>query len=251
MAATGHIDEAKSARMAANARILVVDDEPDLREMVSEYLTGHGYSVTAVASGAAARAVMAAESFHLAILDVRMPGEDGLSLARHLREHYRLAIIMLTAANEPVDRVIGLEVGADDYVAKPFDPRELLARIRTLMRRFNAPPAAAPNQTASLTLGPLLLDHQRRAVFHRDGHEISVSTYEFALLELFAEHPNKVLTREDILHRAPVHAPDQFDRSVDIRIARLRRKIERVPDKPELIKTVRGAGYVYAKPRDT
>jgi DNA-binding response OmpR family regulator len=250
MMVSGQTREAMSLRMATNARILVVDDEPDLREMLSEYLTGHGFAVTAVADGAAARAVVASERVHLAILDIRMPGEDGLSLARHLREHYRLAIIMLTAANEVVDRVIGLEVGADDYVAKPFDPRELLARIRTLLRRFHAPASTKP-ELSGLTLGPFVLDLQRRTVLHQDGHEIAVSMLEFALLELFARHPNQVLTRDDILNQAHAPGPEQFDRSVDIRIARLRRKIERVPDKPEIIKTVRGAGYVYAKARDS
>lgn len=233
---------------AAAPCILVVDDEPELREMLSEYLGGKGYTVITAAHSAAAREALQLHPIRLAIVDIQMPGEDGLSLARHLREHLDIAIIMLTAANDVLDRVIGLEVGADDYLAKPFDLRELLARMRSLLRRFNPESApAAPDGWA--TFGHCRLDLEAQALFGEDGREIPLTTLEFALLKVFHDHPNRVLSRDEILTLTDSSDGDPFDRSVDIRVARLRRKIERTPDKPEFIRTIRGAGYLYARPR--
>jgi len=229
--------------------ILVVDDEPELREMLLEYLTGKGYDVVAAAHSAAAREALKSRTVQLAILDIQMPGEDGLSLARHLREHYDIAVIMLTAANDVVDRVIGLEVGADDYLAKPFDPRELLARMRSLLRRFAAEPVEAPTNDSQIRFGTCRLDLEARSLYAADGGSIPITAQEFLLLKMFAQHPNRVLSRDEIMNLTNSRDADPFDRSIDIRIARLRRKIERTPDKPEIIKTIRGAGYLFAKPR--
>lgn len=231
--------------------ILVVDDEPQVREMLTEYLGSHGYRVAAAEDGASMRAAVGQEVPDLVLLDISMPGEDGLSLARYLREHYSLGIIMVTASGEVVDRIVGLEVGADDYVAKPFDPRELLARVKSVLRRATRE-AATGQQAASagessprIRLGKCELDLDTRRLFGADGSEIPITSMEFDLLEVFGTRPNRVLTRDQILNLTQNRDWDPFDRSVDIRIARLRRKIEPDPARPRLIRTVRGAGYMF------
>lgn len=254
--------------MDAKPRVLVVDDEPEVREMVEEYLNGHGFAVAVAADAAEARRLLADGPFDLALLDVTMPGEDGLSLARHVREAHGCGIIMLTAAASVVDRIVGLEVGADDYMPKPFDPRELLARIRSVLRRL-APgghavggggvggrgalgaegrslPATAPGR--QVPMGRCILDLDGRRLSEIDGTEVPVTAMEFDLLKAFAERPNRVLTRDQLLDLAHNRDSDPFDRSIDIRIARIRRKVEVDPGKPEAIKTIRGAGYVFVPP---
>lgn len=226
--------------------IVVVDDEPDIRETLREYLELQGYRVSMAGNGVALRAVMAESSdIALVILDINMPGEDGLSLARFLRENHQVGIIMLTAAGETVDRIVGLEMGADDYMAKPFDLREVLARVRAVLRR--SVPAVddltVPGQR--VRLGDRLLDLDAHKLFDATGDEIPITAMEFDLLKAFAEHPNRVLNRDQLLELAHHRSWEPFDRSIDIRIARLRRKIERDPAKPQVIKTVRGTGYVY------
>jgi two-component system phosphate regulon response regulator OmpR len=186
------------------------------------------------------------------LLDVKMPGEDGLTLARYLRERYDVGIIMVTGASDVVDRVVGLEIGADDYITKPFDPRELLARLKSVLRRIQAnPPApgAAPAAGPRVAVGCCVLDLASHQLFDGEGKELPMTAMEFELLKVFVERPNKVLSRDDILTATRNREWEPFDRSIDIRIARLRRKIEADPENPQAIRTVRGAGYMFVPQR--
>jgi two-component system phosphate regulon response regulator OmpR len=232
--------------VGSDAHILVVDDEAEVRDLLQEYLTKQGFAVSAAASAAAARDVLAARPVDLVVLDLRMPGEDGLDFARELRGRGDVAIVMLTASGETVDKVVGLEIGADDYLAKPFDPRELLARVRSVLRRVRSPPAPPPGgERRAVRFGRHLLDLDAHRLLALDGREVPVTAMEFELLEAFAGNPNRVLSRDRLLELAHRRGNDPFDRSVDIRVARLRQKIEPCPDKPQTIKTVRGVGYVF------
>ncbi|MCL4183271.1 MAG: response regulator [Burkholderiaceae bacterium] len=219
--------------------------------MLTEYLASHGYAVSAADSGAAMRAAIERALPDVILLDLQLPGEDGLTLARYLRERYDVGIIMVTGATDPVDRVIGLEVGADDYIGKPFDPRELRARVKSVMRRMQSRPAAdAGSGTAAadarrVALGGCMLDIGSHRLFDRAGAEIPITTMEFDLLRVFAAHPNQVLSRDRLLTLTRNREWEPFDRSIDIRIARLRRKIEADPENPQAIRTVRGVGYMY------
>jgi DNA-binding response OmpR family regulator len=229
-------------------QLLVVDDEPELRQLLAEYFGRHGFAVRQASDAAAARLLIAQAVPALAILDINMPGENGLSLARWLREaHPHVGLVMLTTAGESVDRIVGLELGADDYVPKPFELRELLARVRALQRRLVAPPAAAPAAapTPRVRVGARTRAHDQRRLFGAEGGEIEISAAEFDLLALFARHPNRPLNRDQIMEQAHNRGWDVFDRSIDLRVMRLRRKIERNPDKPEVLKTVRNVGYVF------
>ncbi|MFO1349856.1 MAG: response regulator [Gammaproteobacteria bacterium] len=242
--------------MADNIHIIVVDDEPDLREMVAEYLGRQGYTVSAAAGGADLRRILGEKPAQLVLLDIAMPGEDGLSLARYLREHHTLGIIMVTAASGVVDRIVGLEVGADDYITKPFDLRELLARVKSVLRRLasQAPKAPAkPTMAATpkgIRFGQCVLNLESHRLFTLEGQEVPLTSMEFDLLKAFADHPNRVLNRDQLLELAHRRGWDPFDRSIDIRITRLRRKIEADPAKPQSIKTVRGAGYMFVPTTD-
>ncbi|WP_126172005.1 response regulator [Altericroceibacterium xinjiangense] len=228
------------------AHIVVVDDEPDLRDMVREYLQRHSYIVSEADGGAALDGLMSKRAVDLVLLDVNMPGEDGLSIARRLRARGPLGIVLLTANGETLDRVVGLEVGADDYIVKPFDLRELLARVRSVLRRTNAGLAPASTMGRLVRFGRCILDVELRKLFGPDGAEVPLTAMEYDLLRTFAEHPNKVLTRDRILDLAHSTEMEAFDRSVDSRIVRLRRKLEEDPAKPQVLKTVRGRGYVFA-----
>ena len=236
---------------AGRPNLLVVDDEPERCALLAEYFGRHGYAVRSAPDAAAARAAVAQHPPALALLDINMPGENGLSLARWLREaHPGVAIVMLTTAGEAVDRIVGLELGADDYVPKPFEMRELLARVRAVLRRVDsvaavrsAAPAMAPSRRARFGICELDLDERR--LLGPDGADIDISAAEYDLLALFARHPNRPLTRDQIMEQAHNRGWDVFDRSIDLRVMRLRRKIERNPDKPEIIKTVRNVGYVF------
>jgi DNA-binding response OmpR family regulator len=233
--------------MAQKPHVLVVDDEPDIRESVEEYLALHGFDVTTADGGAAARRVLGAKKpVDLVILDLRMPGEDGISIARHLRERGNIAIMMLTASGELVDRIVGYEVGADDYMVKPFDLRELLARVKSLLRRTSAGTAASVPKGKVLRFDRFRLDLEARSLTDAEGDSVALTAMEFDLLKVFAQNPNRVLNRDQLLELAHKGQTDPFDRSIDIRITRLRRRIEVDPAKPQLIKTVRGAGYVFA-----
>ena len=236
--------------MSDKVHILVVDDEPELRAMIEEYLTDQGFQVFQAADGVAMRQVMEEQPVDLVLLDIKMPGEDGLSLARFLREHYSVGIIMLTASGEVIDRIVGLEMGADDYVSKPYDPRELLARIKSVLRRLAAAPDEDTDtetavQEVGIRFGRCTLHLETHQLFDPDEAEIPITSMEFDLLRAFAQHPNRVLTRDQLLDMAHNRDWDPFDRSIDIRIARLRRKVELDPAKPQAIKTVRGKGYIF------
>lgn len=233
--------------MSDQGHIVIVDDERDVRETFGEYLSGRGYDVSLAESGTALRECIARKAAHLVLLDLNLPGEDGLSLARFLREETDAAFIMVTAADDTVDRVIGLELGADDYIGKPVDLRELAARVKTVLRRNVRAEVARPDggKVRKVAFGSFVLDLDGHELADREGAVVELTTMEFDLLTAFVEHPNRVLTRDQLLDMAHHRRWDPFDRSIDIRIARLRRKIERDPQKPEIIKTVRGAGYIF------
>lgn len=233
--------------------IIVTDDEADVRDTVAEYLSMNGYRVETADGGPALRALVESNPPDLVVLDVRMPGEDGLSLARYLDDHGGIGIVMLTAAAEVADRVVGLEIGADDYVAKPVDLRELLARVRSVLRRTSKPEAEAAGKATGeageapsrVRFGRAWLDFEGHSLTEDDGREIPLTSMEFDLLKAFAERPNRVLSRDQLLDLAHNRDWEPFDRSIDVRIARLRRKVEYDPAKPQFLKTVRGAGYIF------
>lgn len=226
-------------------RILIVDDDRDVRESLSEYLREHGYEVSVAEGGEAMRRGFASGAPDLVLLDLNMPGEDGLSLARWLRANHDVAIIMVTGAGEVVDRVIGLEVGADDYIAKPFDPRELRARLKSVLRRAKGGGGAEKPQGKKVRVGRCTLDLQTHQLTGPSGEDLPLTGMEFDLLRVFVERPNQVLSRDQLLNHTRNREWEPFDRSIDIRIARLRKKIEADPEKPKTLKTVRGAGYIF------
>jgi DNA-binding response OmpR family regulator len=236
--------------MQDQKHIVVVDDEPGIRETIQEYLELHDFQVTAAGGGEELRRVIDDNDVDLVLLDIRMPGEDGLSLARFLRAEKQVGIIMLTAAGEVVDRIVGLEMGADDYLAKPVDLRELLARIKAVLRRSERARVQAeadqPQSAHLARFGRFTLNLDSHKLFDGSGGEIPLTGMEFDLLKAFADNPNRVLTRDQLLNLAHNRDWEPFDRSIDIRIARIRRKIESDPGKPQVIKTVRGAGYIYS-----
>jgi two-component system phosphate regulon response regulator OmpR len=233
----------------SSGRVLIVDDDREIREMLAEYLASHGFEAETADGGVAMREALERGAPDVVLLDVRLPGEDGLTLARFLRERYEVGIIMVTAAGEVVDRIVGLEMGADDYVAKPFDLRELLARVKSVARRIqSAPRAAAPATPAAprrVPIGRCSLDLRSRQLFGQDGAEVPITAMEFDLLKAFVDHPNQVLSRDRLLTLTRNREWEPFDRSIDIRITRVRRKIEEDPDNPRAIRTVRGAGYMF------
>ena len=231
--------------MTQKATILIVDDEPGLRDVLEEYLVAQGYAALTAENAAAARVIAAEQRVDAALVDITMPGEDGLSLARHLRERYsQLAIIMLTSAGDVVDRIIGLEIGADDYVTKPFDPRELLARIKSVLRR-TAVATDAEGDAGQVRIGRCLLDRGAHRLTDETGNEVPMSQLEFTLLKALSDHPNRVLSRDRILNLSGLGEWEPFDRSVDLRIMRLRKKIEPDPEHPQYIRTVRSEGYKF------
>lgn len=225
--------------------ILICDDEPDLREMLAEYLGKRGYR-TSLASGAEElRAHLAEARPDLILLDINMPGEDGLSVLRSLQGPEAPMVIMLTAAGDVIDRVVGLEMGADDYLAKPVDLRELVSRIKAVLRRQTSVATEAPRERTRFRFGKTWLDLDAAKLFGEGGEELPLTAMEFNLLKLFARNRGRVLNRDQILEGAHDRSWDPFDRSIDIRISRIRKKIEVNPAKPEVIRTVRGVGYIY------
>ncbi|MCK9606341.1 MAG: response regulator [Methylomonas sp.] len=223
-------------------RILIVDDDNALRELVTDYLGMSGFLVHAAGDGQAMRAVLNEHSVDLVVMDLMLPGEDGLTLLRWLREQHGPPVIIVSARGDEVDRVVGLEMGADDYLAKPFGPRELLARIRAVMRRSGEQESAAEEQV--LTFGPFRL-HLNSHVMSRDGTEVPLTFGEFNLLRVFLEHANQVLSRDHLISLLKGYERSPFDRSIDVRVTRLRRKIEPKPDSPIYLRTVWGEGYLF------
>jgi len=228
--------------------IVVVEDEAVQRQILADYLARQNFRVSALGDGAGLRRLVERELPALVMLDVGLPGEDGFALARWLRERSgRVGIIMVTAATETVDRVVGLETGADDYIAKPFEPRELLARVKSVLRRAAGTPAAGPR----VRIGRRLLDlEQRMLIDPADGGEERLTASEFDLLKIFAENPNRPLMRDWLLEVTAHREAEAFDRAIDLRVTRLRRKVEIDPAHPEAIRTVRGVGYMFVPPKD-
>ncbi|SLN48717.1 response regulator [Ruegeria meonggei] len=227
--------------------ILVCDDEVDVREMLQEYLGKRGFKVSAASGGEQLRDILSVSAVDVMIMDINMPKEDGLSILRSLRPENTTPIIMLTAAGDVIDRVIGLEMGADDYLGKPVDLRELEARIKAILRReaikgTTATDNAGESRTA---FGSFTLDKDAAKLLAADGSEVPLTAMEYSLLKVFSENKGRVLNRDQLLEQAHDRSWDPFDRSIDIRISRLRRKLESNPEKPEIIRTVRGIGYVY------
>jgi two-component system OmpR family response regulator len=237
--------------MSQVPHIVVVDDEASTREMVGEYLSTHGFQVSQCDGGATLRELLKKTAADLIVLDLNMPEEDGLSIVRDLKAHSRVPVIMLTATASAIDRVVGLELGADDYLAKPCELRELVARIRSVLRRSQAAAAGAPataeaQPSRTVRFGTKWLDLDAHVLRDEEGNEHSLTTSEFTLLKAFADNPKRVLSRERLLDLANARDPEAFDRAIDVRITRIRRKIEPDPDHPSIIRTVRGAGYVFS-----
>jgi DNA-binding response OmpR family regulator len=240
--------------MPAPAHVLVVDDEPAIGDLIVSYLTRHGMRVSVAADGSQMQRIMADDKVDLVLLDLGLPGEDGLSLTRRIRAHSNVGVIIVTGSGESVDRIVSLELGADDFVSKPFDLRELLARIRSVLRRTGAaaaPPGAQATPappTGGVTFAGWHLDTQSRRLFAADGSEVMLTTGEYDLLKVFTDNANKVLSRDRLLQETRNRDAAPFDRAIDMQIARLRRKIEPDADNPVLIKSVRGAGYIFTAP---
>ncbi len=224
------------------ARLLVVDDDAELRELAQAYLQQQGFDVETVADGARMDAALAAHSFDLIILDLMLPGEDGLSIAKRLKGQLNVPIIIVSAQGEDVDRIVGLEIGADDYIAKPFNPRELLARIRAVLRRAKNRTAAVPETVTRFGAFELDMNAHRLT---REGKSVSLTSGEFDLLVILVAHPNKVLDRDRLLDLLTGAERSPFDRSIDVRVTRLRGKIEQNPSEPVYIKTIWGKGYMF------
>ena len=242
--------------MPGKGLILIVEDDAPVREMLAEYLGAHGYEVVQAGQGAAMREAVEQALPDVVLLDLNLPGEDGLSLARFLRERFDVGIIMVTGATDVADRVAGLEVGADDYVTKPFELRELRARVKSVLRRMQArPPTPVPASGAiaspsRVRVGACVLDLASHQLVAADGKDIPLTGMEFDLLKVFVERPNQVLDRDQLLTLTRNREWEPFDRSIDIRIARVRRKIEADPEHPQAIRTVRGSGYMFVPSRE-
>jgi len=235
--------------MGVSSHILVVDDDPRVRALLRRYLAGEGFTVSEAGDGRSMRAALAAKPTDLVLLDLVMPGEDGLTLAREIRRMSEIPIIMLTGKGDLIDRVVGLESGADDYITKPFELREVLARIRTVLRRGagRAAKAEAPGSAqGKLCFNGWSLDLTRRTLETPAGKPVQLSAAEFDLLCIFARNPNRVLSRDRLMDLIKGRQWEAYDRAIDTRIVRLRKRIEADPQKPSLIKTVRGAGYIFA-----
>ena len=233
--------------METNPHILIVDDDRELRDLLSRFLTANGFRVTVARDAREMSKVLEDAAIDLVVLDVMMPGKDGFAACRELRATNDVPLIMLTAVGDPTDRIVGLELGADDYLPKPFNSRELLARMRALLRRTaTSPRRVAAGLAQSLQFAGWTLDVGRRCLLSPEGTMVTLSTGEFDLLLAFLEHPQRTLTRDQLLDLARGRSPVPFDRSIDVQVSRLRRKIEADPRLPQIIATVRGDGYMLA-----
>lgn len=254
MLATTLLSARNKDQTELRTRIAIAEDEPDLREAVAEYLGANGYEVLTAADAAELRRIAAEEPFQLAILDIAMPGEDGLSLGRWLRSAMPVGIIYATAAGTAIDRVVGLELGADDYVVKPYELRELLARVRSVLRRIGNPAVARPaaeqkeETRRSIAFGPFKVDLDARRLSNADGSTVEMAKSEFDVLEVFLTRANRLLTRATISEAIGFEDDSDASRALDIRIMRLRKKIEDDPSNPKFLRTVRGEGYIFSLP---
>jgi two-component system, OmpR family, response regulator len=236
-----------SIASGAPVKILVVDDDKDIRSLLADYLDSNGYVTVTADGGIAMRAALAVHQVDLVVLDLNMPGDDGLTLCRNLRKSSSVPVIMLTARSEPLDRILGLEMGADDYVPKPFEPRELLARIRSVLRRTQLKAVSAhENAVQQLKFAGWTLDLIARHLISPEQTVVALSGAEFRMLHIFLSHPNQVLNRDQLLNITHGRDADPFDRSIDIQISRIRQKLREDARSPSIIKTVRNGGYVLA-----
>jgi len=244
-------------RVSSNPHIAVVDDEVDITQLLAGYLNGHGYRVTQLHNGRSLMELMPRDPPALVLLDLGLPGEDGFTIARQLREHWHCGLVIITGRGDAVDKVVGLEVGADDYVTKPFDLRELLARIKAVLRRL-APAEAAPAAPAGsapprskLRFAGWELDTAARRLLDPQGQDVTLTTGEFDLLTTFAQHAGRVLSRDFLLEQTRGREAAPFDRTIDVQVGRLRKKLETDAENPQIIKSVRGAGYILVPPVTT
>ncbi|MES2072459.1 MAG: response regulator [Pseudomonadota bacterium] len=233
--------------MDTPTKILIVDDDRDIRSLLADYLNGNGYDTMAAADGIAMWSMLDEQHVDLVVLDLNLPGDDGLTLCRNLRAKSSVPVIMLTARGEPLDRILGLEMGADDYLPKPFEPRELLARIRSVLRRTQTSSLNANGeQVQKLKFADWTLDLTARHLISPEGMVIALSGAEFRMLGIFLDHPNRILNRDQLLNMTHGRDADPFDRSIDIQISRLRQKLREDARSPQIIKTVRNGGYVLS-----
>lgn len=232
---------------AASPHVLALDDDPDIRRVLVDYLSGQEFRVTAVATGKEMLGVLQSEVVDLLLLDLRLPGENGLELARRIRETSNLPIMILSGRSEEADRVMGLELAADDYVTKPFSPRELLARIRAVLRRAQAsePVERVEKELRAYRFSGWELNVRLHRLTGPDGRQVPLTNSEFSLLCAFLSAPQRILSREQLLERSRLHSLEVYDRSIDVTILRLRRKIEPDPSNPVMLTTERGAGYIF------
>ncbi len=238
--------------------IAVLDDETDITQLLAGYLQNHGFRVSQLHTGPSLLSLMATDPPLLVLLDLGLPGEDGFAIARQLREHWHCGLVIVTGRGDAVDKVVGLEVGADDYVTKPFDLRELLARIKAVLRRIApaaapkadvaAPPAAAPAGSSRFAFAGWTLDTAARSLTSPKGQDVPLTTGEFDLLSAFATHGGRVLSRDFLLEQTRGREAGPFDRTIDVQVGRLRKKLEDDADNPQIIKSVRGAGYIFVPP---
>ncbi len=231
----------------SKVRILIVDDSASQRLKLQKYLSSKEFVVSAVENGEAMKRAFENEHYQVVLMDVNMPGDDGFTLVPYLKQHHRVGIIMLTSSSDLVDKVLGLELGADDYITKPFEPRELIARIKSVLRRIQESSATPISSDSSerVPMGEFHLDLAAQQLINKQGEIIELTSMEFDLLKTFADNPDRVLSRDFLLTQAHKSHSDPFDRSIDIRVGRVRRKIEPNSAKPSVIKTVRGAGYIF------
>lgn len=233
--------------MDTEGQILIVDDDKEIRTLLAEYLEKAGYRTLTATDGGAMRKILESARVDLIVLDLNLPGQDGLSLCQNLRTKSSLPVIMLTARDTAIDRIVGLEMGADDYLSKPFEPRELLARIRSVLRRTRAlPPNLEAPSIARMHFGGWTLDLSNRHLINPDGIIVGLSGAEFRLLKVFLDHPNRVLNRDQLLNLTQGRDADPFDRSIDIQVSRVRQRLNEDARAPQLIKTVRSEGYVLS-----
>jgi DNA-binding response OmpR family regulator len=228
--------------------LLIVEDDQDIVDLIQRYFSSQGFEVSAAADGMAMRTIVESRNVDVVLLDLGLPGEDGFSLTRYLREHWKGALIIVTGRGDSIDRVVGLELGADDYVTKPFDLRELLARVRSVLRRAADPSPKASAAVETVRFGGFRMNLGSRTLVDPRGQDVALTTGEFELLWAFVAQPNRVLSRDDLMNRIHGRDAGPYDRAIDVQIGRLRRKIETEPGLPSMIKSVRGAGYLFTLP---